>query len=56
MEVARVGMCTCLKSSSLLQHLGQVGATGPHSGSRGESHSPLVLSGERAGRQVHIVQ
>ena len=54
--MAREGKHTCLQSSSLLQHLGLVGATGPHSGPRGESHSPLVLSGERAGRQAHIVQ
>ena len=54
--MAREGKHTCLQSSSLLQHLGLVGATGPHSGPRGESHSPPVLSGERGGRQAHIVQ
>ena len=53
--MAREGKHTCLQSSSLLQHLGLVGATGPHSGPRGESHSPPVLSGERGGRQAHTV-
>ena len=50
--MAREGRHTCLQSSSLLQHLGLVGATGPHSGSKGESHSPLVQSGMRARRQA----
>ena len=47
-----MGRRTCLKSPSLLQHLGLAGATGPHSGSRVESHSPLVQSGMRARRQA----
>ena len=46
-----MGRRTCLKSPSLLQHLGLAGATGPHSGSRVESHSPLVQLGMRARRR-----
>ena len=49
------GQLTWLKLFSLLQHLGLVGATGPHSGSRGEHGSPLVHTGERARREAHIV-
>ena len=45
-----------MQSSSLLQHLGHVGATGPHSGSKREYHSPLVRSSECARRQAHIAQ
>ena len=33
----------------LLQHLGLVGAAGPHPGSRGEQCSPLVHAGETVG-------
>ena len=47
------GQLTWLKLFSLLQHLGLVGATGPHSGSRGEHGSPLVHTGERARREAH---
>ena len=49
-------MLTFLRLFSLLQHLELVGATAPHSGCRGESHSPLVHTGKQARRQVHIVQ
>ena len=45
-----------LRWFSLLQHLGLVGATGPHPGSKGEHRSPLVHAGEQARRQAHIVQ
>ena len=55
-EGAGEGNLTCLRLFPLLQDLGLAGATGPHSGSRGESHSPPVLSGMRARRQAHIVQ
>uniref|UniRef100_A0A6T9PG12 Uncharacterized protein n=1 Tax=Haptolina ericina TaxID=156174 RepID=A0A6T9PG12_9EUKA len=48
-------MATCLKSPSLLQHLGLVGAAAPHSGSRGEYHSPLVHMNERARQRAHTV-
>ena len=54
--MAREGKHTCLQSSSLLQHLGLVGATGPHSWSKGEYHYPLVQLGMRARQQAHIKQ
>ena len=46
-----MGKRTCLKSSSLLQHLGLVGGAVPHPGS-----TPLLHAGEQARRQAHIVQ
>ena len=49
------GQLTWLKLFSLLQHLGLVGATGPHSGCKGEHRSPLAQSGEHARWQAHIV-
>ena len=53
------GQLTWLKLFSLLQHLGLVGATGPHSGSRGEHRSPRWCTrasiGEQARRQAHTV-
>ena len=52
----RRGNLTLLRWLLLLQHLGLVGATGPHSGSKGEYHSPLVQLGMRARRQAHIGQ
>ena len=51
-----MGWHTCLRLFPLLQHLGLVGAEGPHPGSRGEHRSPLVHAGEQARRQAHIVQ
>ena len=51
-----MGKHTWLRSSSLLQHLGLVGATGPHPGSKREHRSPLVHAGEQARRQACIVQ
>ena len=51
-----MGGHTCLRLFPLLQHLGLVGAAGPHPGSRGEHRSPLVHAGEQARRQAHIVQ
>jgi hypothetical protein len=40
-----------LRLLSLLQHLGLVGAAGPHLGYRGEHRSPLLHAGEQARRQ-----
>lgn len=51
-----MGKLTWLRSFPLLQHLGLVGATSPHSGSKGEHRSPLVHAGEQARWQAHIVQ
>ena len=56
LEGAGLGRHTCLKSPSLLQHLGLVGAAGPRPGSREEHRSPLVHAGLQARRQAHIVQ
>ena len=50
-----MGKCPCLLLFLLPQHLGLVGATGPHSGCKGEHRSPLAQSGEHARRQAHIV-
>ena len=51
-----VGKLTCLRLFPLLQHLGLVGATGPHPGSKREHRSPLLHAGEQARRQAHTVQ
>ena len=51
-----MGKLTWLRLFPLLQHLGLVGAAGPHPGSRGEHRSPLVHAGLQARRQAHIVQ
>ena len=52
----RRGNLTLLRWLLLLQHLGLVGATGPHSGSKGEHRSPLLHAGKQTRRQAHIVQ
>ena len=49
-----MGWHTYLRLFPLLQHLGLVGAAGPHPGSRGEHRSPLVHAGKsrRDGRRL----
>ena len=51
-----MGKLTWLRLFPLLHHLGLVGATSPHSGSKGEHRSPLLHAGEQARRQACIVQ
>ena len=51
-----MGKLTWLRLFPLLQHLGLVGATGPHPGSKREHRSPLLHAGEQARRQAHTVQ
>ena len=50
-----MGWHTYLRLFPLLQHLGLVGAAGPHPGSRGEHRSPLVHVGKHARWQACIV-
>jgi hypothetical protein len=50
-----LGKRTSLKSSSLIQHLGLMGAAGPHPGSKGEHRSPLLHAGKQTRQHAHIV-